>query len=65
MLVADDDDWYFWCGSTAHGAAISKQDATARHNDGANQGYVDGHAKWLEWSKQRCTGTSDCPWDLQ
>jgi prepilin-type processing-associated H-X9-DG protein len=23
----------------------------ARHNEGANIGWCDGHAKWMQWSK--------------
>lgn len=65
MLLADDGDWRFTSGSITHGVTIAKQDATDRHNDGANQGYVDGHAKWLPWSKQFCTDATDCMWDTE
>ena len=63
MLLADDDDYYWWSGSGSHGVALTKQDATDRHNDGANVAYCDGHVKWLAWSKFRCVDASQCWWD--
>lgn len=37
--------------------------ACKRHNDGANYGFMDGHAKWYKPGSIKCA-TGDCMWQL-
>jgi len=53
MCLADSstDNYFIDTMATYHGtAAVEGRDdiAALRHNDGANIGYIDGHAKWIK-----------------
>jgi len=40
-----------WCGLSIAGTDFPTWERYARHNGGANIGYLDGHAKWLKAEK--------------
>ena len=52
MCLADSstDNYFIDTMATYHGPPPWRGDdiAARRHNDGANIGYIDGHAKWIK-----------------
>lgn len=55
--------WAVTMGTSGHGFSLKDFSAKAseRHNDGANYGFMDGHAKWYKPSAVKCSNT-ECWW---
>ncbi len=56
FIMVDDNNYYVYIypNSTAPAAGYDWRSqvpqAAARHNDGVNMGFADGHSKWLSWA---------------
>ena len=65
VLIDGTGRTYYLCDGDAYvGSGNNGPCPEARHNDGANLGFVDGHAKWLQksaYASWSITGTTNPP----
>ena len=55
IMIGDSDMYFYYARTTVY--FLPQIERVARHSGGLNMGFVDGHAKWMQWE-----ALANSPW---